>query len=153
VEGRPEGWDEAYALTRSVKFVYLSSVDEGGTPETRVLFNLRKTRGRALSSGPAALDDGFANYLGTNTSSRKVAQLRKDGRACLYYSDNGKFKGCSVRGRLVEVSDGAIRKAVYAKSWDMYYPGGVDGGDFSLFRFEPEKVRYYHGLQVLSFDA
>lgn len=149
----PEGWDEAFALSKRVKFVYLSSLDETGSPETRVLFNLRKTRGKALSSGPAALAEGFANYLGTNTSSRKVSQLRRDGRVCLYYSDNAKFEGCSVRGRLVEVVDAAVRKAVYVKAWDMYYEGGVDGGDFSLFKFEPEKVRYYHGLKVLSFDA
>ncbi len=150
---KPEGWDEARALIDRAKFVYLSSLDEKGGPETRVLFNLRKVRAKALASGPAAIGDGFANYLGTNTSSRKVAQLRKDGRVCLYYSDNAKFEGCSVRGRLVEVDDRAVKESIYAKSWDMYYPGGMDGGDFSLFKFEPETVRYYHGLKVLSFDA
>jgi general stress protein 26 len=153
MEGKPEGWDEALALTKRAEFVYLSSLDEEGGPETRVLFNMRKHRSEPLSSGPAALADGFSNYVGTNTSSRKVSQLRKDGRVCLYYSDNAKYEGCSVRGRLVEVSDAGIRKAVYAESWDMYYPGGLGGGDFSLFNFEPEAVRYYHGLKVLSFDA
>ncbi len=150
---KPEGWAEGAALIDRVKFVYLSSLDESGGPETRVLFNLRKVRAKALASGPAALGEGFGNYLGTNTSSRKVAQLRKDGRACLYYSDNAKFQGCSVRGRLVEVADPEVKKAVYVKAWDMYYPGGFDGGDFSLFKFEPESIRYYHGLKVLSFDA
>lgn len=150
---KPEGWDEAQALVDRVKFVYLSSLDDTGGPETRVLFNLRKVRAKALGSGPAAVGAGFGTYLGTNTSSRKVAQLRKDGRVCLYYSDNARFEGCSVRGRLEEVSDPAIRKAVYVKAWDMYYSGGLDGGDFSLFRFVPESVRYYHGLRVLAFDA
>jgi len=150
---KPEGWNEALAMTKRVKFVYLSSLDDDGAPETRVLFNLRKVRAKAIESGAAALGEGFGNYLGTNTSSRKVAQIRRDCRACLYYSDNTKFEGCSVRRRLIEDEDPAVRKAVYAKSWDMYYPGGRDGGDFSLFRFVPEKVRYYHGLKVLSFDA
>ncbi len=150
---KPEGWDEARALIDRAKFVYLSSLDEEGGPETRVLFNLRKVRAKALTAGTAALDNDFANYLGTNTSSRKVAQLRKDGRACLYYSDNAKFEGCSVRGRLIEVEDKGIRKAVYEEAWDMYYPGGLEGGDFSLYKFEPKSVRYYHGLKVLSFDA
>lgn len=153
MEERPEGWDEALKLVDRVKFVYLSSLDEEGGPETRVLFNLRKARREQLASGPAALGEGFANYLGTNTSSRKVGQLRKDGRACLYYSDNARFQGCSVRGRLVEVTDREVKKAIYAKAWDMYYPGGLDGGDFSLFRFEPDSVRYYRGLKVLAFDA
>jgi general stress protein 26 len=150
---KPEGWDPALKLVNRAKFVYLSSLDEDGGPETRVLFNLRKARSEPLSAGPAALGDGFANYLGTNTSSRKVAQIRKDGRACLYYSDNARFEGCSVRGRLVEVADPEVRKAVYVKAWDMYYPGGLEGGDFSLFKFEPESVRYYHGLKAHAFDA
>ena len=150
---KPEGWDEALALIKRVKFVYLSGLDEEGGPETRVLFNLRKVRSKALAAGLAALGEGFRNYLGTNTSSRKVAQLKRDNRVCLYYSDNVQFEGCSVKGRLIEVTDKPTREAVYAKSWDMYYPGGLDGGDFSLFRFEPEGVRYYHGLRVLSFDA
>jgi general stress protein 26 len=150
---RSEGWDEALKLVNRAKFVYLSSLDEDEGPETRVLFNLRKARSEPLSTGPAALGDGFANYLGTNSSSRKAAQLRKDGRACLYYSDNARFEGCSVRGRLVEVADPDIKKAVYVKTWDMYYPGGLEGGDFSLFRLEPVSVRYYHGLKVFAFDA
>ncbi len=149
---KPEGWDEAQALVDRVKFVYLSSLDETGGPETRVIFNLRKVRAKALTSGPAALGRGFSNYLGTNTSSRKVAQLRTDARACLCYSDNVRFEACSVRGCLVEVEDRDTLEAVYAKNWDRYYSGGLDGGDFSLFRFEPESVRYYHGLKVLSFD-
>lgn len=151
MEKKPEGWEQAKALMDREDFVYLSSLDEEGWPETRVLFNLRKHR--ADSALIKDLRDGFSSYLGTNTSSRKVTQLRRDGRACLYYSDNVNFEGCSVQGRFEEVLDWEIKKAIYIESWDMYYPGGLDGGDFSLFKFAPELVRYYHGLKVLSFDA
>jgi len=143
--------DAALALSLRAKFVYVTSVDGSGFPETRVMFNLLKTRGKALSSGPAKVPSDFASYLGTNTSSRKVAQMRKDDRICLYYSDNAKFEGCMVRGRVSEVFDPAIRKAIWVRAWDMYYPGGIDGGDFSVLLFVPELVRYYHGLAVHEF--
>jgi general stress protein 26 len=143
----------ALALSKRVKFVYVTSLDEGGFPETRVMFNLIKTRAKATQVGPAALEREFMNYLGTNTSSRKMAQMRKDQRVCLYYSDNTRFEGCMVRGRVSEISDPAIRKAIWVPAWDMYYPGGMDGGDFSLMLFTPEHVRYYHGLSVADFDA
>ena len=144
---------QALDLTLREKFVYVTTLDETGFPETRVMFNLLKTRGKALSTGPAKVPSDFASYLGTNTSSRKISQIRKDNRVCLYYSDNKGFYGCMVRGRVSEVTDPAIRKAIWTPSWDMYYPGGIDGGDFSILSFKPEHIRFYHGLAVHEADA
>lgn len=133
--------------------MYVTTLDASGFPETRVMFNLLKSRAKALSSGPAAVPVPFANYLGTNTSSRKVSQMRNDGRVCLYYSDNRGYYGCMVRGRVSEVTDAAVRKSIWTPAWNMYYQGGLDGGDFSLLLFTPEHVRYYHNLAVHEFDA
>jgi len=144
---------KALGLTQREDFVYVTTVDATGFPETRVMFNLLKQRAVAVASGPARVPAEFASWLGTNTSSRKVAHVRKDDRVCLYYSDNSAFEGCMVRGRVSEVRDAAIRSAIWIAEWDMYYPGGVDGGDFTLLRFTPELVRYYHGLAVHEFNA
>lgn len=145
--------DEALALTMREKFVYVTTIDETGFPETRVMFNLLKTRAKALSSGPAKVPVEFASYLGTNTSSRKIGQIRRDNRVCLYYSDNRGFSGCMVRGRVTEVTEQAIRKAIWMPTWNVYYYGGIDGGDYTVLRFMPESVRYYHGLKVHEFGA
>ncbi len=140
------------ALTLRSKVVYVTTLDEG-FPETRVMFNLLKHRAKPLSSGASKVPQDFATYLGTNTSSRKVAQMRKDDRVCLYYSDNRSFEGCMIRGRVREVSDAVIRESVWTDSWNMYYHGGLNGGDFSLMLFVPETIRYYHGLKVTAFEA
>jgi general stress protein 26 len=144
---------DALELTKRAKFVYVTTLDETGFPETRVMFNLLKHRAKALAAGPAELGGEFASYIGTNTSSRKIDHIRADNRVCLYYSDNLRFQGCMVRGRVREVTDLAVRAAIWTPSWDMYYQGGVEGGDFSLLAFEPESVRYYHGLAVDAFEA
>ena len=143
----------AYALATRARFVYISTTSPSGCPETRIMFNLLKRRARAVSRGAAALPKGFASWVGTNTSSAKVARVREDPRACLYYADTRTFEGLCVTGRLEEVTDEAVRSAIYAPSWDVYYPGGKDGGDFTLFRFVPDQAKYYHGLRVVSFNA
>lgn len=142
----------ALELSGRVDFVTLSLLDEGGGPESRLLFNLRRLRAAAIAAGPAALA-GFATYLGTNTSSRKVALLRRDGRASLYYADYQSWEGCNVSGRIEELDDKAVKAALWTPDWEMYYHGGLDGGDFSVLKFTPERVRYYHGLACTGFDA
>lgn len=144
----------ALALARRSDFVFVSTLrDDDGFPDTRVMFNLLKLRSGILDEGPAALDKPFASWLGTNTSSQKVRHLRQDPRTCLYYADTATFEGLSLQGTVSEVLDPAVRKTIWMEGWDMYYPGGLDGGDFTVLRFSPERGRYYHGLKVEAFDA
>jgi general stress protein 26 len=143
----------AFTLARRARFVYVSTNGPGGYPNTRVMYNLLRFRARIVAKGPASLPDGFASWLGTNTSSGKVGELRRDPRICLYVSDNVKFEGLTLTGRVEEVFDGPIRQALWMKGWERYYPGGIDGDDFTVMRFTPELGRYYHGLRVVEFDA
>jgi general stress protein 26 len=145
---------DAGKLMRRMELMTISTLDEKGRPEARVVFNILFHRAEAMASGPAALDPtGFSGYLGTNASSRKTAQLKRDGRCHLYFYDGATYQGLGLHGVMEEVTDPAVRAAVYIDAWDMYYPGGRDGGDFCLMRFKPETGRYYHGLGVVEFDA
>lgn len=142
------------ALARRSDFVFVSTLhDSNGYPDTRVMFNLLKLRAGILAEGPAALDKPFASWLGTNTSSQKVRHIRKDPRVCLNYTDTVSFEGLTLQGTVAEVLDPAIRQAIWTDAWEMYYPGGLDGGDFTVLHFSPERGRYYHGLKVVEFDA
>jgi general stress protein 26 len=149
-----EAMSESRKLMRRTELMTISTLDEEGRPEARVVFNLLFHRSEAVERGPAALDPaGFEGYLGTNASSRKAAQLRRDGRCHLYFYDGATFQGLGLSGAMEEVTEAAVRAAVYIDAWDMYYPGGRDGGDFLLMRFKPETGRYYRGLGVVEFDA
>jgi general stress protein 26 len=145
---------ESRSLMRRMDLVTISTLDDEGRPEARVVFNLLAHRAQAMGGGPAGLDpEGFSSYMGTNASSRKVAQLKRDGRCHLYFHDSATLQGLGLSGTMDEVADPAVRAAIYIDAWDRYYPGGRDGGDFCLMRFKPEKGRYYHGLNVVEFDA
>lgn len=144
---------QALALTVRTDFTVLSTLDEGGAPDARIIFNLRKARAPAFASGAAALPSNeFSTWIATNTSSRKVRELRTDSRGSLYYFDTATFEGLTLQGTFEEVLQQEIRSSIWANSWDMFYPGGLEGGDFSVFRFHPDKARFYHGLSVLEFD-
>lgn len=149
----PDARTDAFALTRRADFLHLSTLDGTGHPDSRILFNLRRMRAPAFASGAAALADGFSTWIATNTSSRKVAELRHDPRVALHYADTASFEGLTLQGTMEEVLDPSIRSGIWIESWAMYYPGGLEGGDFSIFRFRPARGRYYRGLGVAEFDA
>ncbi len=141
-------------LSTKAKFVHIALNGGEGTPDVRVVFNLkRRSRRGTLPKAFAAMEDGFSTYIGTNKSSRKTSQALADPRCALYYEDTVRFKGLTLYGKLESVEDRTIKASLYKKGWDMYYPGGLDGGDFQVFRFVPERGRYYHGLHVEEFKA
>lgn len=144
--------DKAHALANRVELTILSTLDGQGAPDARALFNLRQVRAPIFTSGAAALPLTFATWIATNTSSRKVRELRADARGSLYYYDPSTFEGLTLQGSFEEIHDRAIRSSIWVDTWSMFYPGGLDGGDFSVFRFQPLHARYYHGLSVLEFD-
>jgi general stress protein 26 len=144
--------NSAFALANSMDLSILSTLDDQGSPDARALFNLRKVRASVFQSGAAVLPLAFATWIATNTSSRKVRELRADTRGSLYYYDPETFEGLTLQGTFEEIRDREIRSSIWVDTWSMYYPGGVDGGDFSIFRFHPLHARYYHGLSILEFD-
>ncbi len=143
----------AFNLVRRSRFVYVTTNGSDGYPNTRVMFNLLKMRARAVAKGPASLPPGFAAWLGTNTSSVKTGEIRRDPRVCLYYAGLASWQGLTLTGTLEEVMDREVKASLWMKGWEMYYSGGLDGGDFTVFRFRPERGRYYHGRSVTAFDA
>lgn len=143
----------SWSLVQRVPNLFLSTLDErNGFPDARILFNLRVARPQCFSSGASALPHGFSTWIATNTSSAKVRQLRADRRASLYYADAANFEGLTLQGEFTEILDPAIRAGIWTDGWQMFYPGGLEGGDFSVFRFQPLRARYYHGLAVTAFD-
>ena len=60
--------DDARRLATSSRFVTVSTLDEKGMPETRIMFSLRRGRD-AKKPVFAGLGSDFATLLGTNTSS------------------------------------------------------------------------------------
>jgi len=68
-------------------------------------------------------------WLSTNTSSKRVAQLLKDSKACLYFSNAEEFKGIMLVGDMEVLQDEESRRRIWREGNEMYYPKGVNDPD------------------------
>jgi len=129
-------------LMSRVNDLYFSTVDGNGFPFVRCMFNLRcAARFPGLVELFRGHDEDLAVYLGTNTSSAKVRQLRADNRAAVYYCEPERFRGLMLQGVVTAVEDEAFKKALWQPGWEMYYPQGPTDPDFTVLRLSPVRAR------------
>ncbi len=132
---------------------YVTTIDPEGFPQTRAMFNLRR---KEQFPGLAALfknhQDDFLVYLTTNTSSPKIAHIRKNPKVSIYYCKPVEFRGLMLSGQMEIVKERAEKENVWQKGWEMYYPGGVHDPDHTVLRLQPREANYYHQLDSFHFD-
>jgi len=135
----------AVQLMETASGAYVTTIGPDGYPHTRVMFNLRNRREfPTLAPVFAGHEDDFLIYLGTNTSSVKVQELRRNPKVCVYFCDYAKFIGMMFTGDLEEVTDPAIRRSLWVDGWERYYPAGVDDPDYAVLRLLPRSIGGWH---------
>jgi general stress protein 26 len=126
----------------SVPVMTLTTMN-GDKPETRALNNIRNPKmARHLKKYFAEHD---RILISTNTHSEKIAQIQKNSTANIYVFDKN-FNGLLLSGTIRIVSDDETRNALWTFSWNMFYRGGRDGGDYSVLEFIPESYKSYRGF-------
>jgi general stress protein 26 len=91
-------------------------------------------------------------WFSTNTSSKRVQQIKKDKRACVYYVDENNFRGLMLVGTIDILQDEKSRKMLWAEGAEVYYPLGINDPDYSVLRFTALWGNYYHGLSNITFS-
>jgi general stress protein 26 len=119
----------------------LATMAEEPYPYVRALFNLRNKR-KFPSLAPFFAGKGLAVYLGTNTSSIKMAQIGNDGWVSVYYMIPREFKGLCLSGRAIVDAD--AKEAIWVKGWERYYPSGKSDPDYTVLRVEPVRARGWY---------
>jgi len=132
-------------LMETAADLYFATVDstvDNGFPFIRCMFNWR-CASRFPSLVPLFRGHGedLLVYLGANTSSVKVRQLRGNGRAAVYYCQPERFRGLLLQGVVESVDDAAFKKTVWQPGWEMYYPQGPADPDFAVLRLVPVRAR------------
>jgi len=140
----------AVELMETANGAYVTTVGTDGYPRTRVMFNLRNRKEfPTLAPLFAGHDDDLLLYLGTNTSSAKLDELRRNPKGCVYFSDYPRFVGMMLAGDLEVVADPRIRRALWVEGWERYYPAGVDDPDYTVLRLLPRFVSgWYHSTRI-----
>ncbi|MDD2620785.1 MAG: pyridoxamine 5'-phosphate oxidase family protein [Syntrophomonadaceae bacterium] len=145
--------DLARDLMEVAEAAYLTTMNSEGFPETRAMFNLRrKEQFPQLSALFQENRDNFLIYFTTNTSSRKIEQLRGNPNASVYYCWPGEWRGLNLVGNIEIVEDWDVKRSLWQDGWEMYYPGGFEDPGYAVIRMQPRFARYYHQLQMFQID-
>jgi general stress protein 26 len=102
----------------------------------------------------ARLVDAFAPeadlsvWIATNPATRKVQEIRADGRVTLFYADSP-HGYVTLIGRATLVNDPAEKARRWKDDWVAFYKDRNHGDDYQLIRVVPNRVEvvsYPHGV-------
>ncbi len=112
-------------------------------------------------------DDGYPNikamikmeneglhtiWFSTNASSKRVSQLVKNPKACVYFVDFDQWMGVMLVGNVEVLQDAESRQRLWRDGCEMYYPLGVTDPDYSVLRYTARWGNYYHALSNVTFE-
>ena len=118
-------------------FCNLITLDENGKPAARIL-------------EPFEPDSNFVVWLGTNSRSRKVQQIKKNPEITLFYFDFRSYAYVSIQG-IAELVNDSLDKVVYWKDeWMPFYPNNKE--DYLLIKFTPKFLEILDPMNGFSGD-
>ena len=128
------------ASTREVmqqaRYCALITVDDASQPQARTV-------------DPLPADDGLEVWVLTNRNSRKVAQLRHNPRAALYYFTPTSPGYVTLLGDATVIESAADKASAWRPAWGEARRKQIAREDFVLIHFRPRRleiVSYAHGL-------
>jgi len=136
---KQEAMTEGLQLVEKSNICFLGTYGADGFPQIKAMLNLRHEGINKI-------------WFSTNTSSKRVQQLKKDNRACVYYVDDEDFKGLMLSGIVQILQDLPSRRLLWSDGAEIYYPLGVEDPDYTVLCFTAHRGNYYHRLKNITFD-
>jgi len=129
---------EALSLANRSSIAMLGTNGDNGYPNIKAMLKMEN-------------EDLKTIWFSTNTSSRRVAQLNRDSKACVYFVDFDQRKGLMLVGNIEVLQDIESKKRLWSEGAERYYPLGVTDPDYSVLRFTAQWGNYYHALSNVTF--
>ena len=131
----------ALELLATAEDAYVTTVAPDGYPRTRAMFNLRnRSAFHSLVSVFAGHEKDLLIYLGTNTSSAKIDEIRRNPKGSIYFCDHPSVVGMCFVGNFEVLTDSKLRRALWVDGWERYYPAGAEDPDYTVLRMLPDSV-------------
>jgi general stress protein 26 len=141
-----EALEESRALVDHLPTCQLATNGDNGYPNIKTMNNMKAL----LKMDPGDLKN---IWFSTNTCSKRVAQLRRDPRAAVYFQAKEEYKGLMLVGKAELLQDHDTRSRFWVEGNEVYYPLGVDDPDYTVIKFTAEWGNYYHRLRNVSFEV
>jgi general stress protein 26 len=124
----------AREIMTSAKTCALITLDQEGRPRVRAM-------------EPFLPESDFTVWFGTNTNSRKIAQIKKDPRITLYYLDSDGSGYVMIHGIAEIVNSQKEKEKRWKVGWESFYANKNE--DFILIKVIPEwmeVISFKHGI-------
>jgi general stress protein 26 len=131
---------DAVSIINGSEYVILSTIGADGFPESRAMLNLKDKH------------QGLTLFFTSNTSSRKVSQIKENSKASAYFCINREWTGLMLSGRIEIVSDPKEKRDIWTDGWEVYYPKGADDPDYTVLKLTPDKCFLYRNMERTAFD-
>jgi len=136
---KEEAIQKALELANRSTIAMLGTNGDDGYPNIKAMIKMENEGLRAV-------------WFSTNTSSRRVAQLRRDPRVSVYFVDFENWMGLMLVGDVEILQDQASRERLWRDGYEKYYPLGVNDPDYTVLRFTARWGNYYHRLSNATFE-
>jgi general stress protein 26 len=131
---------DALALANDSTIAMLGTNGDGGYPNIKAMIKMENEGLKKI-------------WFSTNTSSKRVAQLNRDSKVCVYFVDMDQWKGLMLVGTIEVLQDMELRQRLWRPGYEKYYPLGITDPDYSVLRFTAQWGNYYHALSNVSFEV
>jgi len=129
-------------LMTSTSACYLTTLDADGLPYTDGMNNLRYARQYpGLVDFHAEYNDGLTVFMTTGMQSDKIARVRANPKASVYFCDPDQIVGFMLAGEVEIVQDQQIKNRLWQKGWTMYYPNGPEGPEYGIIKLVPRVAK------------
>lgn len=129
----------ALALANTAQIALLGTNGDDGYPNIKAMIKMENEGLKTI-------------WFSTNTSSRRISQLERDPKTCVYFVDFEQWMGLMLVGEVEILQDAISRERLWREGFERYYPLGVTDPDYSVLRFTAQWGNYYHALQNVTFD-
>lgn len=130
---------EALALANRSNIAMVGTNGENGYPNIKAMIKMENEGLKTI-------------WFSTNTSSRRVGQLLRDPKACVYFVDFEQWMGLMLIGDVEVLQDMESKQRLWNEGFKKYYPLGVTDPDYSVLRFKAQWGNYYHALSNVTFE-
>lgn len=136
---KQQAMDEALALANAAQIAMLGTNGDDGYPNIKAMIKME--------------NDGLKTiWFSTNTSSRRIGQLKRDSKASVYFVEFEKWMGLMLVGEVEILHDAVSKERLWREGYERYYPLGVTDPDYSVLRFDSRWGNYYHALRNVTFE-
>ena len=128
----------ARAIIKTARYCALITLDSNGRPHARTM-------------DPFPPEENMVVWLGTNSKSRKVAEIRRHQHVTLYYFVREDQAYVTIAGRARIVQDAAEKAKHWKEEWKDFYPNGRK--NYLLIAVIPERLEVISVKQGIIGDA